>query len=565
MFEDIISFFKDLIQKIKTKRKRLSPFVITVCALLVLIPTVLAVYYAYFYEDPTQLSSNNVSVSLFDSEGTLIDRDEVAFANIADSPLVNIFYGLSKEKGLSTQTELSSDKFNFSFSLRENEITTSYRCYFGNTHETSYLRDNKGVFYKVNEDIYNLFLNSKYSEPVYKSAIPPTLTTGNGDTVIPRSVKWKYLKMDGTEHTSSLFTASSEIYTYKIGGSIDLEFSSKPDDCSVVILDSSNNVVYDGDLTGLPFITVPAGTTLSASINAEWKKSEGKDTSGKLSYSFNITVGHSASFSLSDYEVVTGGITVLSGTNVDHVDSIIFSHDDLGDNDVSPLPNISPVFVSGKDNVTAIIPIDSAIAPGKYGFSVSFGATKQTFILNVTDTEYSSATVSKSSSDISDVLSEEGRNTIEQLINNTPLSDTAILYRNSFFTPADYGFKLEYSFGDSVTGLDTEGKFISVGAAYTSTHTGSTRIAAMNSGIVSAVAYNDVLGNYMVIDHGAGVLTWYCHLSSIMVEPGDILAKGDTVGQSGSSGPFSNNGVLILCSANHVLIDIAQLNKILDK
>ena len=45
-----------------------------------------------------------------------------------------------------------------------------------------------------------------------------------------------------------------------------------------------------------------------------------------------------------------------------------------------------------------------------------------------------------------------------------------------------------------------------------------------------------VRGGMVIIDHGAGVLTGYCHLSSIEVEAGQTVKRGDPLGTVGSTG-----------------------------
>lgn len=47
---------------------------------------------------------------------------------------------------------------------------------------------------------------------------------------------------------------------------------------------------------------------------------------------------------------------------------------------------------------------------------------------------------------------------------------------------------------------------------------------------------NDGLGSYVVIDHGAGLVTVYAHLSRVDVEAGQTVALGDVIGLTGSTG-----------------------------
>ncbi len=63
-----------------------------------------------------------------------------------------------------------------------------------------------------------------------------------------------------------------------------------------------------------------------------------------------------------------------------------------------------------------------------------------------------------------------------------------------------------------------------------------TAIYAAYDGVVVAAAYGATMGNYVMINHGAGLYTIYMHASKLYVSTGDIVARGDTIAAVGSTG-----------------------------
>ncbi|MGI8992128.1 MAG: M23 family metallopeptidase [Bryobacteraceae bacterium] len=63
-----------------------------------------------------------------------------------------------------------------------------------------------------------------------------------------------------------------------------------------------------------------------------------------------------------------------------------------------------------------------------------------------------------------------------------------------------------------------------------------TQVHAAADGIVVHAGFNNGYGRLIVIDHGNGYQTYYGHLSRMHVIEGQDVRRGDTVGESGSSG-----------------------------
>ncbi|MEX2122358.1 MAG: peptidoglycan DD-metalloendopeptidase family protein [Woeseia sp.] len=63
-----------------------------------------------------------------------------------------------------------------------------------------------------------------------------------------------------------------------------------------------------------------------------------------------------------------------------------------------------------------------------------------------------------------------------------------------------------------------------------------TPVLASADGIISVAGDFFFNGNTVIIDHGQGLLTMYCHLDAIDVRQGDSLPRGTAVGKVGATG-----------------------------
>ncbi|MDZ7733702.1 MAG: M23 family metallopeptidase [Acidimicrobiia bacterium] len=61
-------------------------------------------------------------------------------------------------------------------------------------------------------------------------------------------------------------------------------------------------------------------------------------------------------------------------------------------------------------------------------------------------------------------------------------------------------------------------------------------IAAAEDGVVVVAGPRGGYGNTVVVDHGRALATVSAHLSSLAVEPGDRVRRGEVVGAVGSTG-----------------------------
>lgn len=61
-------------------------------------------------------------------------------------------------------------------------------------------------------------------------------------------------------------------------------------------------------------------------------------------------------------------------------------------------------------------------------------------------------------------------------------------------------------------------------------------VGAARDGVVTATGNYYFNGNTVIVDHGQGYVTMYCHLSKIVVEEGQAVATGEQLGAIGATG-----------------------------
>ncbi len=86
-----------------------------------------------------------------------------------------------------------------------------------------------------------------------------------------------------------------------------------------------------------------------------------------------------------------------------------------------------------------------------------------------------------------------------------------------------------------------------------------TPVAAMNDGTVLLARPLYYEGNFVVLDHGQGLLTLYLHLSEFKVKEGDVVKRGQELGLSGGTGRATGPHLHVAVRWQGTYLDPARL------
>jgi len=95
--------------------------------------------------------------------------------------------------------------------------------------------------------------------------------------------------------------------------------------------------------------------------------------------------------------------------------------------------------------------------------------------------------------------------------------------------------------------------------------TTGTPILTPRDGVVTATGDYYFNGNTVIVDHGQGYITMYCHLSKIGVDEGQVVETGDTLGDVGATGRVTGAHLHFGTYLNGTAVDPALLLESLDQ
>lgn len=523
-------------------------FIILVIVALIAAPTGFAIAYV-IYNDFLQVD-NHYSIALYDEGDELIAYEEQA-DDTEPQPLTTIFRQLVQSPtSPSSDTSLTGNGKYVRAVTTLNGVSSELKCYFSVDEASGYYIDSKNQKYLIPNELNRRFLSTEYAERFYDASVCHSLFTVDGDKITPRNVNWYYKNASEEFNKALCNSVTSEQENYEITGALEIGFEVKPDRCRIQVFQNDTRI-YDGDEDELSSLTVSSNDELHVLITSEWYKKNNCESYGSIEYDFNIHIKNRSSFYVNKNVVYSGGFVILDCTNITDISKIKFECDDS---------TYSPIFRKYNGGARSVIEFPESEAALSFDFSVSYGASSQSFSISVLPADISGS-FSDTELRFSDVDTPKQLNkAIRDMIFSIPLpQNDAVYFQGNFYDPLESGFLAAYTHnGEMNWGKELQYSYIALGNEYilsADTLSGAS-VRAIQNGVVSYIGNSVELGRFIVVDHGCGLRTWYTGLGAIDVSIGDIVLTGQHIGKTGESLIFKNEeGFRLFCTVYDTMID----------
>ena len=520
--------------------QRIKSVLFTIAALLaIFIPTYIAIAnYAIVGSWQNTLTGDQTALTIKDSEGSTVFNGKAG-----EETTLALAKSLAQmmENGTALRTAPTMDEADvYTVTAEISGKTREYLCYYSAAGESSYLFDDEAnVCYEIKSEEMLPFLQGFFYGETHETLSVPTLIAA-GNEIVPYYISWLHKNEQGGYIPITNLATASEEATYPVNKTLPLRFTTEPDVATVEITNGSD-VVYHGDYESFTGMSFDGSAQLTIIIEAKWIQSSERDYYGEAKYHFYVNYSAQPAFVISADKATVGDYIAISVLNASSPEDItLTSTPDLG---------ITPAFYEDGDYVRALIPFRTDLSGGVYQITVSTKGAEETFEITLEERSTLSRPYDAGTELINQAHSPAALSEYEQLRQEIGNTRSTTKYFNGKF--------IDYRESSSI------GAILMLGYAHTRTLiTGDTyrmdgvdfiiyqgtEVPALNSGMVIATGQTAYLGNYVIVDHGLGLRTWYCHLSEISVSVGDTVTSAQAVGKSGSTGFTTGSGVYLICT-----------------
>lgn len=407
--------------------------------------------------------------------------------------------------------------------------TNTYTYYVGADPSNAYMTDTAGKAYKLSAEDAAAFTDLSFAACLYEGSKAPTLTVGS-EAVTPHEYDWRYKRFSGTYTTVARETTDT-VLSYRINAKLAMDFDVAPDLFTVRITDGDTEIFND-TYENIVNLQIDESRELLFHVEARWYETEGKSGQGSAVYDFKATVNTPPVFYTTyanEAEFVPGDFFMITAKNIAKDADISFT--------AEPTINYTPTFFPDGEYYRSLIPISYELDSGTYTFTLESDGVSQSFTLNVNTKSFRTVNLTVDASIVNATRTENTlakfESDLRPIANDAQTVKEGALFYGKFSEGVPSGAQLYIGVGLNCV-INGGASFRHQGVEYLVSEGGS--ISAVNDGVVVYVGATDYSGNLVVVDHGLGLKSWYCHLAASSVSVGDTVTKGTVLGTAGSTG-----------------------------
>ncbi len=394
----------------------------------------------------------------------------------------------------------------------------------------------------------NMISSSKALLKYYPELMPSTLTLNQMPITSIALNTWSYRSRDNqwidlTDEEWQHLESTNTSYFDLQSDDIQLDFhSDKPYSLGMLkVLDSKNNqVVYEAELEDNSLFVPEYDGTFTYQLQLIY--SDDVAYRGDLTAKFTVEIDRPIKVTLDKDQIEQGDYSVLSiqyASETDHFTVEQFPYE--------------VEFFKGKSDLRAILYADYRTKAGDYPFIVKDSSNGEHWPLkfkiiprkfHIQQLVIDESVAKSTKNDTANAEFAQKYSPLRMQSSDKDLTD------GDYMIPTTGRLSTEYGETRYVNGSPTSYRHSGLDIA---TPRG-THVYATNSGKVLLATPLILTGNTILIDHGQGIFSTYFHLNKLTVKEGEMVKKGDLIGEVGTTG-FSTGPHLhfIISYYNHNL------------
>ena len=426
----------------------------------------------------------------------------------------------------------------------------------------------KGTVYLLtSEDAATLMVRKEMSF-LYDDSRLPSLQVVSGDrtyAILPKAYDWSYRVADGSYRKDTSAELSQKEVTCNLLADFQngLAFSVEPSHYSFVARyyqDGEDG--YELPLTSLGGLHFSADTLISVEITAVWSQASNAGQYGEASYRFLVLYDVPAAVKLEGGDEL-GNKTVKAG-------ELLILHADF----TNEKEELDITFDGGRDNLRfwydsrtgssyAFLPVPADTPAGAYELKVRSGETETVFGITVEAYENDEIlSVGVSDREYAEFFAPEKLEAMYRAAESACRGSSGTpLFRGDLVWGEPVSGEIVYALGATViagnANAENDAGIMPLQGTLFLAEEGD-EVEAVQQGVCVFAGELGAAGNTVIVDHGAGVFSYYCNLGTITAEVGEELSRSEELGTVGDENRDGN--LFVAVSAGGTFVNIFSKN-----